>query len=209
MMHHPTIKFTYFDKVDRPEPIRLAMMMSDIPFEDNRISQEQWRSLKDKTPFGCLPIMEVDGRVFSHSNALLRYVGHIGSLLPTDPLQALQVDQIIGVIDDIIFAVKPILHIDDRSRKVAELNRLADEFIPRLFSGLDRVLGRGSKEFCVGSQYSIADIALFNLVHWFKTGTVEGISSNIVDKYENICRIYNKVARHQKISHWLEEQRTQ
>jgi prostaglandin-H2 D-isomerase / glutathione transferase len=169
-MNFPRIKFTYFDKVDRPEPIRLAMIVADIPFEDVRVSDEQWQSMMQKAPFGKLPIMEINDAVYSQSNALLRYIGHIGSLLSTDPLQALRVDEVIGVIDDIIFAVKPTLHINDRSMRISKQESLSKDYIPHLFQGLDKSICHDSRSFSVGNQYSIADIALYNLIEWFKTG---------------------------------------
>jgi hypothetical protein len=38
-------------------------------------------------------------------------------------------------------------------------------------------------------------------------GKVEGIPANIADKYKNICKVYEKVATHEKIAKWNEEHR--
>lgn len=53
------IKITYFDATGRAEATRLAFTIGGIKFEDERINGEQFMAMRDKTPFGSLPVMEV------------------------------------------------------------------------------------------------------------------------------------------------------
>jgi prostaglandin-H2 D-isomerase / glutathione transferase len=57
------LKLTYFDFHSGPgEPARLAMSIGGVPFEDDRIQPSDWERRKADTPFGALPVLEVEGR---------------------------------------------------------------------------------------------------------------------------------------------------
>src|SRR5271169_6432198 len=77
------LKLTYFDvHGGRGEPARLALSIGGIPFEDDRVAPSNWPSRKADTPFGALPVLEVDGKAVSQSNAINRYVGKLADLYP-------------------------------------------------------------------------------------------------------------------------------
>jgi len=52
MSSYPKIKLTYFDIEGVAEPIRLALVLSGIPFEDHRIKFDEWPAMKPTTPYG-------------------------------------------------------------------------------------------------------------------------------------------------------------
>ena len=72
------LKLTYFDfHGGRGEPARLALSIGGIPFEDDRVQFTDWERRKTDTPFGALPVLEVDGQVLAQSNAINRRRGLI------------------------------------------------------------------------------------------------------------------------------------
>jgi glutathione S-transferase len=81
----PKLKLTYFDfHGGRGEPARLALSMGGVPFEDDRVPPSDWQRRKPDTPFGALPVLEVDGQPLAQSNAINRYVGKLTNLYPSD-----------------------------------------------------------------------------------------------------------------------------
>jgi glutathione S-transferase len=91
------LKLTYFDfHGGRGELARLALSIGGIPFEDDRVKPVEWENLKAHTPFGALPVLEVDGHVVAESNAINRYVGKLADLYPSDPWQAALCDEVMG-----------------------------------------------------------------------------------------------------------------
>src|SRR4026207_2234847 len=85
----PKLKLTYFDfHGGRGEPARLALSIGGIQFVDERVPPSEWEQRKPNTPFGALPVLEVDGRTLAQSNAINRYVGKLTDLYPTDAWQA-------------------------------------------------------------------------------------------------------------------------
>ena len=98
------LKLTYFDfhggRVG--EPARLALSIGGIPFEDDRVQTSDWERRKADTPFGALPVLEVDGQVVAQSNAYKNcYVGKLADLYPSDPWQAALCDEPMEAVEDI------------------------------------------------------------------------------------------------------------
>jgi glutathione S-transferase len=98
----PKLKLTYFDfHGGRGEPARLALSIGGIPFEDNRVAPSDWPASKPGTPFGALPVLEVDGQTLAQSNAINRYVGKLADLYPSDAWQAALCDEVMEAVEDI------------------------------------------------------------------------------------------------------------
>ncbi len=96
------LKLTYFDfHGGRGEPARLALSIGGIAFEDDRVPFADLERRKADTPFGALPVLEVDGQTVAQSNAINRYVGKLVNLYPSDPWQAAQCDEAMEAVEDI------------------------------------------------------------------------------------------------------------
>ncbi len=85
----------------RGEPARLALSIGGIPFEDDRVAPSDWLARKPDTPFGTLPVLEVDGQTLAQSNAINRYVGKLTDLYPSDAWQAALCDEVMEAVEDI------------------------------------------------------------------------------------------------------------
>src|SRR5260370_35241359 len=98
----PKLKLTYFDfHGGRGEPARLALSIAGIPFEDDRVLGADWARRKPSTPFGSLPVLEVDGAIVTQSNGINRYVGKLADRYPSDPWQAALCDGAMEAGEDI------------------------------------------------------------------------------------------------------------
>jgi glutathione S-transferase len=86
------------------EKVRLALVLQNIPFEDERIQMSEWPALKAKTKYGQLPLMVLnwdEENPIAQSNAMLRYVVSFsgGKLYPQSKL--LEIEELLGLSDDI------------------------------------------------------------------------------------------------------------
>eukprot|EP00731_Ephydatia_muelleri_P034236 Em0051g28a len=70
----PQYKLIYFNLRGRAEYIRLIFAQADVQYKDERIKMEDWPSLKPKTPFGMLPVLEMDGKMLGGSQVIARYI---------------------------------------------------------------------------------------------------------------------------------------
>ena len=77
-------KLTYFDApVSRGEECRLALHLAGIDFEDARIKGPAWPAMKEQTPYGGLPVLELPGQPpLAHSNAILVLIGRAMAFIP-------------------------------------------------------------------------------------------------------------------------------
>ncbi len=53
------VKLWYFPVRGRAEPIRMLLKLCGVPFEDVKVDFEDWPTMKEETPFGQLPVLEV------------------------------------------------------------------------------------------------------------------------------------------------------
>ncbi|DBA02507.1 TPA: hypothetical protein N0F65_010979, partial [Lagenidium giganteum] len=199
----PNLKLTYFPSPGRAEPIRLAFHIAGIAFEDERINYEQLAARKPSLPFEQLPVLEVNGEVISQSFPLLRYAGTLAGLYPVnDPLAALRVDEVFGVVDELNSAWGPSFREQDETKKMAMRKELAEATIPKHLSALDKRVGHWNTAFAAGCKLTVADLAIYGTFVMLKSGRMDGVPTSIVDAFSHLMRVYNKVHDHPKVVEW-------
>jgi glutathione S-transferase len=113
----PKIKLTYFNIEGAAEYVRLALTLSKVDFEDDRLDGPKWGELKPKTPYGQVPVMTVDGGPMrGQSKAMLRWAGSTLSetLYPKEKL--FDIEETIGVLEDLSRAWTPSLYIGAKAQ---------------------------------------------------------------------------------------------
>ena len=110
MASPPKYKLTYFNTRGLAESIRWMFAYKNVPFEDYRIKEfpahivpgetPEWDALKPNTPYGTIPILEVDGNgeYLGESTAIARYVAREIGLEGKNNWEAAQADSIITYI---------------------------------------------------------------------------------------------------------------
>eukprot|EP01134_Creolimax_fragrantissima_P000930 CFRG0930T1 len=193
----PSIKVTYFDAKGRAEPARVAFAYGGIEFTDHRMEPKDWPEIKAKTPFGMVPVVEVEGQVYAEGYAILRYAGKLSGLYPEDPLQALRVDEVISVIENSFMSVlgRSIL-ITDEAEKKAERERIASDVLPPILKVLDEYAKGG---YFVEDKLTIADIAMYEFT--VLCAFLSDLPNDLFEKYSNI----KSVAEHCKNDPKLKE----
>jgi glutathione S-transferase len=166
----PAIKLTYFDSPGRAEAIRLAFFISGIQFEDVRVSKEEFASsgLKDRTPFGQLPVLEVGGQMIAQSYALLMFAGQLtGSLYPENIFERAKVNEALMLGEDLVQAFVPYIFEKDEERKASIRDKVVTEWIPKQLANLEKLLNETGSGFLAGPKMTIADISVWNYIHSF------------------------------------------
>ena len=187
----------------RGEPIRLALFIGGVEFEDNRLKGSEFGALKQSgsLPLGQVPVMEVDGVMLCQSKSLLRLAGKLANLYPTDVVKAAICDQFVDTVDEIGDHLGPTYGIQDAEKRITARKHLADNVFPTLYEKLNK-LAAAHGEFVAGSEITVADIHLFQAIQYFKMGILDGIPADSYDKYSNLLAIYEKVKNHPKVVEW-------
>jgi len=66
------------------ESIRLALTIGKVPFTDDRLSFDVWKTQKAGTRWGQLPYLTVGDEVLSQSGAIAGYAAEVAGLTPKD-----------------------------------------------------------------------------------------------------------------------------
>jgi prostaglandin-H2 D-isomerase / glutathione transferase len=179
----PKLILTYFDfDGSRGEAARLAMHLAGIPFEDRRIARSDWPALRDTMPYQSMPVLEVDGKVIAHSNTINRYLGKLAGLYPKDEWQAALVDEVMDAVEDISHKISSTFTLEGEARKKAR-EALAAGAIPRYLQQFEARLKAGGGEWFVEKRLTVADLKCFLWVRWIKSGALDHIPADIVDRH--------------------------
>jgi glutathione S-transferase len=179
----PKLKLTYFAfDGGRGEPIRLALAYAKIPFEDYRFPSSDWPTVKSQTPLHQVPVMEVDGKVITQSNTLLRYAGNLAGMYPGDPLEAAHCDEAMDVTEEIVSKVSPTMFIQDEAEKRRAREALAAGPIPLYLGRLATMLKERGGRYFAGDRLSVADLKVFLWTRHLQSGQLDHIPADIVQR---------------------------
>ena len=194
----------------RAEVLRVSLFIKDIPFEDVRVSREEFiHMIKTgflpngmKVPFHQLPVMEVDGEIIGQTGAIARYCGKISNLYADDMLKAAKIDQIIDAATDITNVVSPTIREKDEVKKIEDRKILVNKLLPRWFRYLENLLSEDDSIWFV-EKMTIADIAMWRLIGWLTSGIIDGIPTSVVDDFPKLKNIHHQVHTHPKVQEWM------
>jgi glutathione S-transferase len=134
-----SLRLRYMEFPGRAQAIRDTLRIGRIDFVDEHLTDDQFRECRaaGEFPFGGIPVLVMETgagtQCVAQSNAILRFAGRLTGLYPMDdPLQALKVDEALGVGEDINCLLEPSLHEQDTERKIASNNRWSRTAVPVL-----------------------------------------------------------------------------
>ena len=194
----------------RAEVLRVSLFIKDIPFEDTRVSREEFVHLiktgflpnEKRAPFHQLPVIEVDGKIIGQTGAIARYCGKVSNLYSDDILLAAKIDQIIDAATDITNLVSPTIREKDQIKKMEDRKVLVNKLLPRWFRYLENLLSEDNSTWFV-EKMTIADIAIWRLLGWLTSGIIDGIPTSIVDDFPKLKNIHHQVHTHPKVQEWM------
>lgn len=196
-------RLTYFDgPFSRGEECRLALHCAGVDFEDNRIKQPEWAALKPNTPFGSLPVFEVEGHpALGQSNAILVLIGRQHGLHPTDNFEAARHEAVMCHVEDLRHHVSPTLRISDEAEKKKAREALAADFLPKWAERAEKQI-TGDGPFFAGSKIHVVDFKLHMAVRWFAGGRVDHVPATIFAAFPKLNRVHDAVRDDARVKAW-------
>ena len=207
----------YYFKIPfwRAEVTRISLFIGDIPFQDYRIEGDDYDKFKKSgelpnkkiAPFKQLPVLDVDGEIFAQTGAIARFCGKLSGLYPKkDDYKSALIDQIIEAAQDINFLVTLSGRDKDEERKKIARKILATNHLPKWFQFLENLLQQNTNSvYFVGNELTIADLAIWRLLGWLKSGLLDGIPTNILDNFENLNKLREEVYKNPKVIKWMDQ----
>ena len=184
------LKLTYFDfHGGRAEPARLALAIGGIAFEDHRFAYPEFAELRKATPFGQVPTLLVDGVQVTQSDAILRYVGKLAGLYPTDPYQALLCDEVSYVVEETNVKFGPSFRMTGDAQKEAR-TALVNGVLPVYLGWLQSQLQAHGGEYFADKRLTIADLKVFVDIRGLNSGRLDHVPADLVEKKAPLLNLH-------------------
>ena len=192
----------------RAEVSRIALHLGGVKFEDHHPSREEFAAMRadGRLPFGQVPVLIIDGQTIAQTGAIARLCGKLSGHYPADDLiAAAKVDQFLDAATDITNKVGPTMREKDPEKRLAARAALAEETLPKWLGYLEALAAEGASPYLVGETLTIADIAIWRLLGWLKSGLLDGIPTTLVSPFPALSRLFTSVDSTPEIQQWMRE----
>ncbi len=216
----PTLKLSYLDIKGLAEPIRLALAIGGLHFEDERLSYEEVAERRNAgaLPFGQVPVLEIDGVAHAQAGALLRWAGARSGLYPT--ASQLRVDAALEALGDIRGNLRPLWYKNALGRNpltggFIEATALSEEqhrgvvdalstaVLPARLAQLERSLHASGGPYLCGEALTIADLDAFVMIDGIQDGSYcAGVSADVLRGCPGLLELRARVEAHPRVKEW-------
>ena len=196
----------------RAEVSRIALFLSGIEFENRVVFPDEFQRVKadgkldDGTviPHHQLPCLIVDGHPIVQTGAIARYCGRLSGLYPNDnDLLAAQIDQVLDLATDITVLVSATGRMDNDQEKIRKRKALSDGELGHKLDILEKNI-KPNSIWINGGSMGLEDIAIWRLMGWLSSGTLDGIPTAILKKRPKIQRVCQNVDANPIIQQWIQ-----
>ena len=199
----PTYKLYYFNVRGRAEPIRFVFAQAGVQYEDVRLTQEQWAEFKPKTPYGTLPVLEVDGKMLGQSRLIERLLAEQYALAGSNAFENAEIAGIVDFIDDLQGQKMTQCFFEKDEARKAELRKELDEtHIPRYLGVVEKraTANNSADGWLYGEKVTHADFSVYLMLDY-----VLMMAPNILDNYPALKKLRESVEKLPNIAKWLKE----
>jgi glutathione S-transferase len=203
------ITLVYFDIPAKAEPIRLALYIRGIPFNDLRVNGTEWQTMKSKYgEYAQIPVMEVDGQILFQSVNILLYAGTLTGLEAKEIEGVLRMREAILACDDLPNTFIHTFAISNAEERVAARTSLCREG-GKTYCQLKRIEGLvGDKEYIAENTLTVADLSVFTYCGMLKCGHFDGFPVDILNSFPKLKTFVNRIAQLPKVQEYYADQKS-
>lgn len=195
-----SVTLVYFPVRGRAEPIRLALHLAGVPFDEDHVTRETWLARKAALPLGQVPVLverdEAGERAIPQSQAILRHLGRQHGLYGVGEAGMVRADIAGDTVLDVRMALAPVTGPMVRGKDPAALRVAFTDTLPPLLARLERLVGEGP--YFGGATPSWADCAAFDLLDAITT-----ISPTALDASPGLVRFVAAMSTHARLAPYL------
>lgn len=195
-------KLVYFNVKGRAENSRMLLVLAGQPFEDVRLNAEEWLAFKSGTPFGQLPVLEVDGgqAVLCQSRAIERYLARELGFFGETSLESAKIDMILECINDAMDGICKAMQEQDSDKKAEILDDYKKNSKSNGLKNFTSFLRKHLQgPWFMGSKITLADVCVYNAFHYILTFVPDGL-----DECEVLREWTSRFEEHPQIADWLQ-----
>jgi len=155
----PTL--VYWELCGRGDIAKCLFYAGNIDYELDTENANSWPAYKDQCPFGQIPVLKHGSLTLAQGGAINRYVARLGGLYPVDPTEASKCDMMMEECMEIFGGLFKAKNASGEEAKLAEWAKLKDEFLPKHFAYLEKILEDSGTPFLGGDKPNAADVAFY------------------------------------------------
>lgn len=196
----PKYKLYYFEITGRGETARMMFHYAGVPFEDIRIKFGEWKEMKPTTPYGVLPILEIDGKKLCQTNTINRYLAKQFGLCGNNDWESAQCDEIGDFISEMFCVLQKILMNAKTEEAKKEAKDLLDnEYIKKLMAKMAQRLKDNGTGWLVSDNITWIDMEIAERIDFAR-----GFCPGSLDKYPELLEFAAKVNTHPKLKNYID-----
>ena len=184
------IELKYFEFTGRGEVLRILLTgCKNVEFTDTRIPFSDWYNVKPTLPLGQIPVLSIDGTVMTQTTWLYRYCAKLVNLYPSDPIQALVVDETMDVLNDMLAQLPEPGSKTDEELKV-ERHQFRDTILKKGWTLIEsRIEQYGAESKTICGVPSVADMFLMTFINLFESNMLSHLDGTILNNYPRIRNV--------------------
>ena len=204
----------------KAEQIRLLLSESGIEWNDVTYEpDERGEFLAKASKLGGnlttnIPMLKLDGKCYTQSSVILRYVARRVGLFPSDVEQLYRVENLIEACEDFrIAAYKPIIPTLMGGVATDEVKDAYRSTAPKHLANFERLLlednigthdeGEARAIFFVGNRLSVADIAVYDVLSTYASR----LQPTCLEDYPTLKVFFESMAVRPRIARWQSSER--
>jgi glutathione S-transferase len=202
MVHY---KLYYFDLRGSGEIGRMIFHYANIPFDDSRISQDDWPKIKPTTPTGKLPYLEVDGKPLPESGAIYRFLGRKFGLVSPDDWDNAQMESIVDYFKDFLMDIRPFFMVSFGRAEGDKDDLYKNSYLPaaeKVYGRIGEHLSKSTSGFLANSGLTWGDFLLSE-----STLTLQGMDTEFASRYPYMVEHQKKVYAVPELQEYLKNRR--
>nr|APW77577.1 glutathione S-transferase sigma 1 [Pieris rapae] len=195
------VKFYYFPVKALGESVRLLLSYGGQDFEDKRIPMEDWPAFKPSTPFGQMPVLEIDGKTYAQSFAISRYLGRKYGLSGANAEEDLEIDQNVDFVNDIRAKAASVRYENDPEVKAKMHAEFTKNVYPALLDKLDEIIKKNNGHIAAG-KLTWADFVFAGMFDYLKLMLQ---TPDLEKKYPSFQQVVDAVYSQPKLQAYLKQ----
>ncbi|XP_070500455.1 glutathione S-transferase-like [Chironomus tepperi] len=194
----PEYKVFYFNVKALGEPLRFLLSYGNLPFEDVRISRNDWPALKPTMPMGQMPVLEVDGKRVHQSLAMCRYIAKQIGVAGKDAFEDLQIDALVDTINEFRLKIAIVSYEPDDAVKEKKMITLTQEVIPFYLTKMN-VVAKENGGHLVLNRTTWADIYFAGIIDYLNYLT----KLDLLENFPNLRQVVDNVLSNENIQKYI------
>ena len=201
--------YTFDGVIDTGEIIHRMLIHAGQTAEHVKVKKgAEWDKLKEQTPFGSLPVLEVDGKKLSGTLAIAEYLGEkLGLAGDGDAWSRAQINSICDMVIDTVIVLSRYWSETDPELKKKKKEEILKHSIPYRLAKINKLLETNGTGHAYGSKATYADF----FVHFLFRDVLPGVydekdQKNEAQKYPSVAKLCVSVHGHKQLKGHLDTQ---